>query len=253
VIRILHVDDDSSDHELLRWNLQKLDKDLLIEWAGSARSALEMLSSREYDCVLSDYQMPGMDGLELLETLRGENNDTPLILLTGQGNEDVAAKALRDGADDYFTKETGFAHYDRLMHSIRKAVRAREDREERRRAEERVKHLNLILKAIRNVNQMIIKEKDPAKILSGACECLVETRGYYSARIALLDDDNNFTECAGSGQPGGYAKFKKRLLSGEPVACFEEALRHPGIVTSESIGALCSECPLLNPERERGH
>jgi PAS domain S-box-containing protein len=92
---------------------------------------LQHRQGRNIDCIICDFQMPRMNGLELLRILRSEGDDTPFIFLTGQGNESLAAEALRAGADDYFTKDGGFAHYERLINSIRRIVEAQKDRRNR--------------------------------------------------------------------------------------------------------------------------
>ena len=120
-MRILHVDDCADDLELTKISLTRLGIHLDIDWANSAKEALTKLAVAEYDCVLSDYQMPEMNGLELLTLLRERENDIPFIFLTGQGNEAIAAEALRNGADGYFTKQT-FAQHERLLHSIQRVV-----------------------------------------------------------------------------------------------------------------------------------
>jgi PAS domain S-box-containing protein len=132
MIRILHIDDSRIDMELTKNNLSKLAEDLIIEWAESAKDALELLAEGKFDCILCDCRMPKIDGVQLLHTLRRNGNDIPFIFLTGHGNEEIAAKALRAGADDYYTKKKGFAHYESLVNSIRRAVEAKVDRDERR-------------------------------------------------------------------------------------------------------------------------
>ena len=70
---------------------------------------------------------------------------------------------------------------------------------ERRRIEERMRHLNLVLRAIRSVNQLITREKDRDRLLKGACSTLTETRGYHNAWIALFDDNGRLLDWAESG------------------------------------------------------
>lgn len=134
--RILHVDDNPDDLELVKGQLLRRDAALQIDWAESAKEALTKIGKTGYGCIICDYQMPEMDGLELLKTLRHRGDNTPFIFLTGQGNEEVAAEALRSGCDDYFTKETAFALYDRLLKSINNAALVQRERESKQEAEE---------------------------------------------------------------------------------------------------------------------
>lgn len=135
MIKILHVDDNPDHLELIKKRLQSLSDDLQIEWAESADQAIESLGRGEFDCILCDYQMPQKDGLQLLQSLRKSGNRDPVIFLTGQGNEEIAAKALRSGADDYYTKDLSFAHYERLVNRIHKVVEASKERLKKEQAE----------------------------------------------------------------------------------------------------------------------
>lgn len=104
-LKVLHVDDDSGFIDLSQLYLEKENEKLEIETATSAEKALEMLENNRFDIVVSDYQMPVMDGLEFLGTIREEkNSDIPFILVTGKGREEVAMKALNLGADRYMQK-----------------------------------------------------------------------------------------------------------------------------------------------------
>lgn len=129
MINILHVDDCQNDVELTKFQLTRLQRDLSIDWAESAVRAIKSLEGAQYDCMLCDFQMPGMDGLQLLQALREKGVNIPIIFFTGQGNEEVAATALRIGADDYYTKDAGIAHYQRLLNSIQRVVEARDQKE----------------------------------------------------------------------------------------------------------------------------
>jgi PAS domain S-box-containing protein len=244
MIRILHVDDNGSDLDLTELNLRKLRQPFALVWAYTGDQALKMLSVETYDCILCDYQMPGISGLELLKDLRSKGNETPFIFLTGQGNEEIAAEAFRTGADDYFTKEVGFAHYDRIANSIRRIVEARSHRQERKLADEKIKRLNLVLKGIRSVNQLITKESDIQRILRESCATLIETRGYRCAWIALLAESGGFSDVIGCGLQTEFSIFRDHLLAGNTVECVSRALESPGVFVIDDEIKGCDSCPL---------
>jgi len=75
-----------------------------VDTADSAACALDSLKVREYDVIVSDYQMPGKDGIQLLKEIRSTGNMIPFILFTGKGREEVAKEALNNGADFYLQK-----------------------------------------------------------------------------------------------------------------------------------------------------
>ncbi len=99
------MDDEPDILEQSKAFLQKEDEKLDVETSISAEKGLELLDEKNYDAIVSDYQMPGMDGLEFLETLREErDSDIPFIVFTGKGREEVAIEALNLGADRYLQK-----------------------------------------------------------------------------------------------------------------------------------------------------
>lgn len=103
-IRVLFVDDEPDILEQARQYLEGENESLKVETVTSAEEGLELIDKRDFNAVVSDYMMPGMDGLEFLETLRDQGNEIPFIFLTGKGREEVAMKALNLGADRYFRK-----------------------------------------------------------------------------------------------------------------------------------------------------
>ena len=153
MIRILHVDDRNDDLELTKQQLLRISADMQIEWAESGEQALSVLEEKKYDCILCDYQMPKMDGLQVLYTIREKGISIPFIFLTGQGSEEIAAEALRAGADDYFTKEVGLAYYNRLFNSIERVVGARAQSDKRKQAEEALqKHAHILGERVKGLN-----------------------------------------------------------------------------------------------------
>lgn len=100
---ILVVDDSAVDRQLLVGLISK-DERFDVITAETAAKALNRLAEWGVDLVVTDLQMPGMDGLELVKWIREQHPDVPTILATGQGSEETAAQALRAGAAGYVPK-----------------------------------------------------------------------------------------------------------------------------------------------------
>jgi PAS domain S-box-containing protein len=121
-IRVLHVDDDRDFAELTAAVLERDHDPFTVETAASAADAMERLSGAGFDCVVSDYDMPGEDGIAFLGTVRAEFPDLPFILFTGKGSEQVASEAISAGVTDYLQKGTGSEQYELLANRITTAV-----------------------------------------------------------------------------------------------------------------------------------
>jgi CheY-like chemotaxis protein len=83
-IRVLHVDDDPDIPRLATEFLERAHDRLTVEAVSDAEAGLERLRAASYDCVVSDYEMPGQDGIEFLESVRERHPDLPFILFTGK-------------------------------------------------------------------------------------------------------------------------------------------------------------------------
>ncbi|HDN65442.1 MAG TPA: PAS domain S-box protein, partial [Methanosarcinales archaeon] len=117
---------------------------------------------------------------------------------------------------------------------------------ERKHLVEQMAHLNLVLRAIRNVNQLITKEKDRDKLLQGTCDNLIEARGYHNAWIALLDESGRLVTTAEAGLGGAFELMVKRLEQGELTGCVQKALIQSGVIVIDDPAATCTDCPLVD-------
>lgn len=120
-MRILYVEDEPSLQELTIEFLGM--NDFRVDAVSSAEEAIERMDTVHYDAIVSDYQMPNMDGIQLLKYLRSSSNNVPFILFTGRGREEVAIEALNSGADYYLQKGgEPNAQFAELTHHIKRAV-----------------------------------------------------------------------------------------------------------------------------------
>lgn len=119
---ILYVDDNEELTELTKTHLEASEEDFSVVTATNAVEALELLQEQSFDCVVSDYDMPNTDGIELLQIVRETHANLPFILFTAKGAEDVASEAFAADATDYMQKGIGSDQYSILADRIQRAV-----------------------------------------------------------------------------------------------------------------------------------
>ncbi|GAB6862197.1 hypothetical protein JCM17092_22860 [Haloplanus litoreus] len=121
--------------------LERADDRLAVDAVTDANEALDRLDAGTVDCVVSDYDMPGRNGIEFLEAVRETDPTLPFILFTGKGSEAVASDAISAGVTDYLQKESGTDQYTVLANRITNAVK--HDRSQRlvERSENRLREI----------------------------------------------------------------------------------------------------------------
>ena len=141
LISVLYVDDEPSLLEICKEFLEQSGA-LVIDTCLSADEARERLASKRYDAIVSDYQMPVMNGIEFLKYVRMNHGDIPFILFTGKGREEVVIEALNFGADFYLQKGgMPVPQFTELEHKIRQAVQQRQANRQIAESEERYRTL----------------------------------------------------------------------------------------------------------------
>jgi len=109
---------------------------------------------------------------------------------------------------------------------------------------ERIGHLNSVLKAIRNVNQLIVRERDPDRLINDACALLTETRGFSCAWIVLLDENGQPERWAGSLERDAVEKLASVWREEGPPHCAQKALNRAAPVVVDDIPSACPACPV---------
>ncbi|MCX6689038.1 MAG: response regulator [Methanoregula sp.] len=140
-IRVLYVDDESTILDLCKLFLER-SGDFTVTIAASAPEAIRILGHERFDTIVSDYQMPEMDGIEFLKHLKDGGNTTPFIIFTGKGREEVVIEALNAGADFYLQKGgDSKSQFAELSHKIKKANEVKRVEEAFKESEERFRSL----------------------------------------------------------------------------------------------------------------
>ncbi|KAB7514345.1 hybrid sensor histidine kinase/response regulator [Halosegnis rubeus] len=137
-IRVLHVDDEPEFGDMVAEFLEREDAQLDVTSVTSAAAGIERLDGAQFDCVVSDYDMPDQNGLQFFESVRDSHPDLPFILFTGKGSEDVASDAISAGVDDYLQKQGGTGQYTLLAHRITNAVAQYRSKQEIEASQERL-------------------------------------------------------------------------------------------------------------------
>ena len=136
-ISVVYVDDYQELCELTAEGLEESSDRLEVETTTDPETVLERLD--EFDCVVADYAMPEMDGLELLRRVRVTTEELPFILYTGKGDENVASEAISLGVTDYLAKTGGPERFVRLAHRVENVVEARRASDQAKQARQRAR------------------------------------------------------------------------------------------------------------------
>jgi signal transduction histidine kinase len=123
--RVLIVDDDLALLQALPQAIALRMKNMHVDTSDSAQNALQQVQESEYDAIVSDIKMPGIDGITLIERLQDLCPDTPTLLITGHGERDLAIRALRVGAYDFIQKPID---RDYFVSSLQRAIQTRQMR-----------------------------------------------------------------------------------------------------------------------------
>ncbi|WP_135854353.1 response regulator [Halorussus salinus] len=179
--RVLHVEDNDFFARVTAGVLTD-DYDMDVHTVESADEGLALLDADEFDCIVSDYEMPGMDGLEFLDVVREDYPDIPFILLTGGGNERIASEAISAGVTDYLRKSEGKDQFAVLANRIDNAV-------SRRRTEQLAERQIAVNDLIWDVSQAVLRASSREDIEETVCDRLADSDPYVLAWVGKVDED----------------------------------------------------------------
>lgn len=121
-VRVLVVDEDRAARDLTQTFLEREDEAFAVETAASGAEALDLVEDEPVDAVVSDYRMPGMDGLELSVELAARGTDVPFVLFSAVEDSEMAEAAAVESVDGVVRKGTDRERYARIAAAIRDAI-----------------------------------------------------------------------------------------------------------------------------------
>jgi PAS domain S-box-containing protein len=235
-VNVLLIEDNPGDARLIREMLADSKGAVFnMELADQLSTGLAHLAggNGDFDVILLDLSLPDSSGIDTFVRTGAQAKNVPIVVLTGLYDTELAILAVQNGAQDYLVK--GQVNSEIVVRAIRYAI-------ERNRAEAHIKHLNSVLKAIRNVNQLIVTETERDSLLRKSCDALVDARGYDAVWLGYLDDCKRFTTVVGSGFPDDVARFRRHVLDGDYPPCIMDALAMKETVHVRDRLRECGDC-----------
>lgn len=187
-IHVLLIEDNPGDARLLRELLQETGSSQFeLVHAERFSDAMTRLSERRFDVVLLDLSLPDAHGLDTISRLGSHAEGTPIVILTGLNDEEIAIRALQQGAQDYLVK--GQADGQLLARALRYAI-------ERHKAEENLKARNRELMVLRKISETILASLDLKLVLEQILEEAMFIGSFDLGNIRLLDSSGDTLEVA---------------------------------------------------------
>ncbi|WP_135830301.1 response regulator [Halorussus halobius] len=196
--RVLHVEDNDFFARVTASVLGD-EYDIDVVRAADGDAALGALERERFDCIVSDYRMPGMDGLELFDAVRDAGRELPFILLTGGGNERIASEAITAGVTDYLTKSDDEKQFAMLANRIDNAIT-------RHRTERLAERQIVVNDLLWDVSQSVRRSSSREAIHRTVCDRLADSQPYALAWIGEV------RESTATVRPKATAGVDRRYL-----------------------------------------
>jgi PAS domain S-box-containing protein len=209
---------------------------------ASGEEAIEKVKKDKPDLVLMDIMLKGdINGIEAAKKIKSDFN-IPVIYLTAYTDKQILEQAKIAEPFGYIVKP----FEDRELYSTIEMALYKSQ------MEKKIDRLNRMLRAFRNVNQLIIREKDRNILLQKTCTHLIETQGYFSAWVALLDETNKLITTAETGLGKDFLPMVSLLKHGKLPDCITKALVKTELVVIKDASSICRECPISEKHCSKG-
>ena len=249
-IDVLHVDDDPSVLDLTEAYLERELDSVAVTSVTGPETALDRLDETAFDCVVSDYDMPAMNGLEFYESIPERHQKIPFVLYTGKGSEEIASQAINAGVTGYFQKG-GPEQLRRLANRVDQAVDEYRTKEIAERYSTVIEALGYPVYVVDDTGEFRFVN-EPFADLTGYDreEIIGETPGFIKDDAAVLEaEDRLGTILSDSGPHVQHFGVDIIPKEGDPIPCRDHmaALPYEGESFDGSVGILRD----VSDERER--
>src|SRR2546428_10391017 len=229
VLRVLLTEDNPADAEMELRELKRAGLRITHRVADTEQGFVSALREFSPDVILSDFSMPGFDGMAALALARDLAPDTPFVFVSGTLGEEYAIRALRNGATDYVLK----TNLMRLPAAVERAFTEAKERRERRR-------LTRIREFSSRINWALVRLRERDELFAAISRIAVEVGGLRGARIGMLDPDTKdvvWKAWVGSWSEGGGPDAVQASARAEEFrsGLFREALRALGLAGPKRI------------------
>lgn len=209
-LRVLIVEDSDSDAELLLFELERGGFEVSHRRAASEAEVHQALDEGEWDLIISDYSMPGFDGMRCLQIYQERKLDAPFILMSGTVGEEIAVEAMKAGAHDYIMK----GRITRLVPAIQRELREAATRRERRAFMGQIEFIAYHDPVTRLPNQRLFLEEVGAAIRASA--------GSQKRQLVLaIPEIGKFREIRSTLSEADYDRLVKSIAERLEAKCPE--------------------------------
>lgn len=224
---ILIIDDDDIDRMAVRRALKSAGLALTIEEAGDSAAALALLDRTAVDCIFLDYQLPGADGLEVLQAIQQRRIFTPVVMLTGQGDEQLAVDLMKAGATDYLTKNA--LSPERLAQTLLHAVRVGRAEAQAAQARQALRRAADEQRFLAEASRLLVGSLDYSATLKNLTQLVVPKLADYCI-VDIVADDGSIERLAAAHydlakQALVYDIQQQYPMSPEAPAGFQKVIR----------------------------
>jgi PAS domain S-box-containing protein len=221
--RVLYVDDEEELLDLGKMFLEK-SGEFFVDTAVSAGAARALMTRGTYDAIVSDYQMPGEDGITFMKSVRNSHGDIPFILFTGRGREEVVIEAINNGVDFYIQKGgDAKAQFAELAHKIRHAATRHKEAVRRMAAEDALRESEAKFSRLFQSSPVILTLIDMTNnTVVDINDAFVRSSGYSREDIIGKNTDSLDLYV----DPGTPRKIREDLLMGAEISAREIQFRN---------------------------